>query len=146
MVERDYLMRILQEFFDAIARIIHRGKSDQEPDLAEMENRFSDMYRQFFKKPAEYFYEAEKETLLNDLEQEGYPEEHLFAKIQMLSELLYQDALIKKCIPEKCMMLEKVFYLLACLNQNSRTFSWERNQRMEDIRKKLEEFDIRDER
>ncbi|MDR0273582.1 MAG: hypothetical protein LBI27_09735 [Clostridiales bacterium] len=140
MVERDYLLRILHEFFDAIAKIIYRHTPEQESDFAEIQSRFNSMYRQFFKKNAEHFYETEKEALLNELEQEGLADDFLFAKIQMLSELLYQDALIKKDIPEQCRLLEKAIYFLVYLNQNSRTFSWEREQRMADIQKTLEEW------
>lgn len=142
MVERDFLMRILQEFFEAIAKVMHRETPGQEPDFSEMQERFREIYKQFFKKPAEYFYETEKEMILDDLKMIERSEEDTFARAQMLSELLYQDGRIKRDISERCMLLEKALYLLEYLNLNSRTFSWDRGQKMEDIRKTLFEFDV----
>lgn len=136
MVERDYIMRMLQEFFDAIAKVL-RYTPGQEPDLSHIQKQFNEMYRQFFRRSAHHFNETEKEIILEELEQEGYDEQNLFAKIQMLSELLYQDGLIKKNVPEKCIYLEKALYLLEYLNQNSKTYSWDREQRICDIRERL---------
>ena len=74
---------------------------------------------------------------------EGRSEHDLLGKIQMLSELLYQDGLIKKNLPEKCMLLEKSLYLFEYLDRESHTFSWDRNRKMIDIQKILTEFEIR---
>lgn len=140
MIERDYIMRILQEFFEAIAKVMRREIPGQEPDLSEIQERFREMYKQFFRKPAEYFYETEKEDILESLKKEGRSDKDTFAKAQMLSELLYQDGRIKKDISERCMLLEKALYLLEYLDRDSRTFSWDRGQKMEDIRKMLIEY------
>jgi hypothetical protein len=99
------------------------------------------MYRQFFRCPAKHFYETEKEIILDSLEHEGRSEQDTFARVEMLSELLYRDGLIKKNIPEKCMILEKSLYLLEYLDRNSRTFSWERNGKINEIKKILTEFE-----
>ena len=63
MVERDYIMRMLQEFFEAIAKLLRRELPGTEPDDSHIQERFKDMYRQFFRRPAEYFYETEKEEI-----------------------------------------------------------------------------------
>jgi hypothetical protein len=139
MIERDYMMRVLQEFFEAIAKVAHRDMKD--PDTAQMQERFNDMYEQFFRNSARHFYETEKEIILDHLKQEERSERDILAKAQMLSELLYRDGLIKKNIPERCMLLEKALYLLEYLGGNSRTFSWERNLKIGDIKKILTEFE-----
>lgn len=141
MVERDYIMRILQEFFDAIAKVMRRDSPGQEPDLSQVQERLKNMYKQFFRKPADFFYESEKEDILANLKQETRSEDDLFARAQMLSELLYQDGLTKKDIPEKYMLLEKALYLLEYLDRNSRTFSWDRGQKIEDIRKQMTTYE-----
>jgi hypothetical protein len=134
-------MHVLQEFFEAIAKAAYRDMKDRYRDTAQIQERFNDVYKQFFRDSAQHFYEADKEILLDDLKQEGRSERDLLAKVQMLSELLYRDGLIKKSIPEKCMLLEKALYLLEYLDGNSRTFSWERNLKMNDIKKILTEFE-----
>ena len=140
MVERDFIMRMLQEFFEAIAKVVRRQNPGEEPDLSQIQERFNEMYEQFFRCSAGYFYETEKEAILEGLEQEGHSERDTLAKIQMLSELLYQDGLIKKDIFEKCLLLEKALFLLEYLDKNSRTFSWDRGQKIEDIKKMMIEF------
>jgi hypothetical protein len=132
-------MRVVQEFFEAIAKVVHRDKGGL--DTSQMQERFNDMYGQFFRTSAQYFYGAEKEMILDGLQREDRSERDTLARVQMLSELLYQDGLIKKSIPEKCMLLEKALYLLEYLDRSSRTFSWERNRKMDDIRKVLTEFE-----
>ncbi|MDR1524103.1 MAG: hypothetical protein LBS79_02455 [Tannerella sp.] len=139
MIERDYIMRILQDFFNAIAKLMRLNLDD--PDTSHVQERFNEMYRQFFRSSAEHFYETEKEMILDSLEQEGRSEQDTHARVRMLSELLYQDGLVKKSIPEKCIVLEKALYLLEYLDRNSRTFSWERNQKINDIKKILTEFE-----
>jgi hypothetical protein len=132
-------MRILQEFFHAIAKLIRANLDD--PDTSRIRERFNDMYRQFFRRPAEHFYEVERDAILGDLEQEGRSEQDTLARVQMLAELIYQDGLIRKTVPERCRMLEKSLYLFEYLDRNSRTFSWERNQKMSDIKKTLTEYE-----
>ncbi|MDR0394192.1 MAG: hypothetical protein LBH77_03435 [Tannerella sp.] len=141
MIERDYIMRIVQDFFNAIAKLIRLNTED--PDTSHIQARFNDMYKQFFRHPATHFYETDKEVISSDLEKEGRNERDTLEKMQMLSELLYQDGLIKTSIPEKCMILEKSLYLLDYLNRNSRTYSWDRGRKMMDIKKILTEFEIR---
>ena len=140
MVERDYIMRMLQEFFEAIAKVVRRESPGMEPDVSLMQEQFNDMYSQFFRLPAGYFYDMEKEEILDALMTEGHSNSDTFAKVQMLSELLYQDGLIKKEISERCRLLEKSLFLLEFLDSHSRTFSWDRRQKIEDIKKELFEF------
>jgi hypothetical protein len=134
-------MRILQEFFDAIAKLVRFQVED--PDPLRVQERFDEVYRQFFRQPASWFYETEKELILDALEKEGRSERDTLGKVQMLSELLYRDGLIKKSIPEKCMLLEKSLFLFDYQERESRTFSWERNGKMMEIKKILTEFEIR---
>jgi len=138
MIARDYILRILQEFFDAIAKAIHKDIPGQEPDLARVQERFNDIYRQFFRRPAEHFYQTSKEDILAELSDEDA--DSTTAKVQMLSELLYRDALIKSDLHDRCNLLEKALFMLEYLDCNSRTFSWDRGQRIGDIKKMLTEF------
>jgi hypothetical protein len=140
MVEQDYLMRMLQDFFSMIAKML-RFKVE-EPDTTRVQERFNEMYRQFFRKPAEYFYSLEKEDIPDELTKHNMSETEHYAMIQMLSELLYQDGLIKKDIVEKISLLEKSLYLFSYLRSNSKTYSWDREQKMSDINKILNEYDV----
>ena len=139
MIERDFIMRMLQEFLEAIAKVIHRKSvlKGEYPDYSEIQESYNKMYNQFFRMPASYFYETDKETILNNLMQEEYCESDMFAKMQIIAELLYQDGLIKKGFAEKSDLLEKALYLFDYIESKGNTYSWELNQKRIDIRKIL---------
>ena len=142
MIERDFIMRMLQQFFEALAKLIHHKSllKGEYPDYSEIQERYNKMYDQFFHKQANYFYETDEETILDNLLKEGYSERDMLAKMQMIAELLYQDGLIKKDVLEKCNLLEKALYLFDYIESKSNTYSWERSQKIEDIKKAIIEF------
>ena len=140
MIERDFIMRMLQEFFSMIAKLLQLKV--EEPDTTRIQERFDELYKQFFRKPAEYFYALEKEEIPNELTKDNMGNSEHCAMIQMLAELLYQDGLIKKDIVEKISLLEKSLFLLQYLESNSKTFSWDREQKMSDINKILAEYEV----
>jgi hypothetical protein len=141
MIERDFIMRMLQDFFSLIAKFLRMKLED--PDMTLTQARFDELYKQFFRRTAEYFYATDKENLPDALKKEELSDTELYAMMQMLAELLYQDGLIKKDIAEKCMLLEKSLFLLQYLECNSKTFSWEREQKMGDILKILTEYETK---
>ena len=144
MIERDYLMRMMQMLFDAIAKILYRNVPGVEPDITEIQKSFDDLYNKFFHQSPEHYYGIGKEELLVELKNEGNSEKEMFAKIQMLSELLYQDALIKNNFHERFALLEKSLFLLEYLDRNSRTFAWDRDQKLEEIKKAMTEVKTSD--
>ena len=141
MIEQDYILKILQQFFEAIAKLV-RHREDGDGDTAELQARFDEMYELFFKESANHFYQVDKDDIVDELESEGCSERDTFAKAQMLAELLYQDALIKTLIPERCALLEKSFYLFQYLEHGTKTYSWDREIKMRNIRQMLEEYEI----
>ena len=144
MIARDFIMRMVQMLFDAIAKVLQRDVPGVVPDIPQIQRRFNEMYNQFFHRPAEHYYVKNKEEILVELENEGYSEPEMFAIIQMLSELIYQDALIKNNFHEKFALLEKSLFLLEYLDRNSSTFSWDRGQKIAEIRKAMDEVNTSD--
>ena len=138
MIERDFIMRMLQMFFEALAKLIEKKDvPGEEPDPSYIQERLYGMYEQFFHTPAIHFYHLSKEDMLDELLSNNYSERDILARVQMLSELLYQDAMVKNSTLEKYGLLEKSLYLFEYLNHHSNTFSWDRNQRILDIKKIL---------
>ena len=130
--------------FDAIAKILYRNVPGIVPDITEIQKSFDDLYNKFFHQSPEHYYGIGKEELLVELKNEGNSEKEMFAKIQMLSELLYQDALIKNNFHERFALLEKSLFLLEYLDRNSRTFAWDRDQKLEEIKKAMTEVKTSD--
>lgn len=76
------------------------------------------------------------EYILTDLSQD-YEGQEFLTRIDMLSELLYQDALLKEP-DEKKYLLAKALYLKEYLDSHSDTFSFERRNKINEIKKLLE--------
>lgn len=139
MIQQDYILKILQEFFDAISKLIRHDEKDDDESRAIMQARYDEIYERFFRCPAHHFYQLNKEDIPDDLWAEN-DEQKAFAKMQMLAELLYRDALIKTNGSERLDLLNKSLFLFKHLQQNSKTYSWDRENKMIDISRLIEEF------
>jgi len=140
MIQRDYIMRMLQDFFSMIAKLLRLKM--EEPDMTLVQERINEMYKQFFRHSADHFYTMEQEALLEELTNDKLSETEQFAMIQMLAELLFQDGLIKIDRVEKISLLEKSLFLFKYLDSNSKTFSWDREQKIDDIHNILTKYDV----
>lgn len=132
MLQRDYIMRLLQDFVEALEKLVEeRGKHDG----PELQLQLQSIYRAYFNHPHTFYYNQDAEYILNDLGQ-NYGGEELLTRIEMLSELLYQDALLKGP-EEQNYLLRKSLYLLIYLDEHSDTFSFERRGKISEIEKKI---------
>lgn len=132
MLQRDYIMRLLQDFVEALEKLVEeRGKHDG----PELQLQLQSIYRAYFNHPHTFYYNQDAEYILNDLGQ-NYGGEELLTRIEMLSELLYQDALLKEP-EEQNYLLRKSLYLLIYLDEHSDTFSFERRGKISEIEKKI---------
>ena len=140
MIEQDYLLKIMQEFIDAIGKIMRRPNEDDRAAERRMQAHFDAISQQFFRHPTTHFLRLEKEDILDDLLAESDPR-RTEGRAQMLAELLYRNALIKTSHMERLDLLEKSLYLFAYIGRTSRTYSWDRERKMADIRRRLDEFE-----
>lgn len=132
MLQRDYIMRLLQQFVEALEKLVEEKNKKDEPEL---QVQLQSMYRAYFHHPPTFYYGQDAEYILNDLGQ-SYGGEELFTRIDMLSELLYQDAMLK--VPEEQKhLLRKSLFLLKYVDEHSGTFSFERRERMDRTEKKI---------
>lgn len=129
MLQRDYIMRLLREFTEALEKLIEKRKKDDGP---EFELKIQSLYRAYFGHTHNFYYEQDSEYILNELQQ-NYEGEEFLTRIDMLSELLYQDALLKPVV-EKKYILKKSLYLLEYLDTHSDTFSFERRNKISEIK------------
>lgn len=127
-------MRLLQQFVEALEKLVEeRGKKDG----PELQLQLQSIYRAYFNHPHTFYYDQDAEYILNDLGQ-NYGGEELLTRIDMLSELLHQDALLKES-EEQAYLLRKSLFLLKYLDGHSDTFSFERRGKISEIEKKIGE-------
>lgn len=132
MLQRDYIMRLLQDFVEALEKLVEERDKHVGPEL---QLQLQSIYRAYFNHPHTFYYNQDAEYILNDLGQ-NYGGEELLTRIEMLSELLYQDALLKEP-EEQNYLLRKSLYLLIYLDEHSDTFSFERRGKISEIEKKI---------
>lgn len=134
MYEEDYIMRIIQEFFLALDKAIHRKKNLDNP--SDQENSISDLYGSYFQADSAFFYGYDVMTILGFL-RERCEEQDLPMMIEMISELFYQDALLKTDDALKANLLEKALFFFIYLDEQSDTYSVERKEKIAYIKRIL---------
>lgn len=129
MIERDYILRILQQFFELLERLIH-NKAKQ--GTGQTQTTLDTLYGSFLGRPAEFY----KENSLDEIIQSFGETDHL-PKIEMLSELLYQDALLKEEGEARRTILGKSLSLFEYLDAHSTTYSVSRQQKINEVRREM---------
>lgn len=127
MLQRDYFIRIIQEFMAALAAFLEKEKDTPDKGLKEL-------YRQ---------YVGDYDTLRNLTTDEllGYAKEQWKAeervdRIEMVAELLYAEASLRQN-PLRDMLMQKAFRSFDYVDTHSNTFSIGRKQKMATIQQEL---------
>ena len=134
MYEEDYFMKLIQEFFQALDKAIHGKKSLD--NTSDQENCVSYLYGSYFQADSAFFYGYDVMTILGFL-RERCEEQDLPMMIEMISELFYQDALLKTDDALKNNLLEKALFFLGYLDEQSDTYSVERKDKIALIKRML---------
>lgn len=128
MIQQDYFIRIIQEFFEALARALEKK---------EMEGRskaIQDMYQQYLGS-YEYYQNATAEEAIDHITT-AYPEEQRYQRMEMLAELYYAEA-EWRAYPINTTLLERALQLFEMIDRNSDTFSLARADKIKDIQNRI---------
>ena len=130
MLQRDYFIRLIEEFNAAISRFLTKKEDDMKRD-----NELKDLYRQYVGE-----YDDLRNLSVDELlryAREQWDEAERIDKINMIAELLYAEASYKGQ-PLRQMLLEKAYALFYYVEANGSTFSIDRHQKMEAMRQELD--------
>lgn len=78
-------MRLLQQFFEALEKLVEERDKKNGPEL---QLQLQSIYRAYFNHPPTFYYDQDAEYILNEMGQ-NYGGEELLTRIDMLSELLH---------------------------------------------------------
>lgn len=131
MLQRDYLVRLVHEFAQALQLL--RNRKDREKQLEEMR----EMYRQYLGGPYEFWHTAELDDVMDAIGQ--FPEEERLDRLEMLAELYYAESALHS-LPIRDLLLDKAFHIFDYCDLHSDTFSIERQQKIAEIRRQLHQF------
>ncbi|WP_314380110.1 hypothetical protein [Segatella buccae] len=127
MLQRDYFLRILQEFMAAVARFLEKNEGEEQRDK-EME----DLYRQYVGDRGVLRHLSLEETLTY-ADDQWSPDERL-DRLGMLAELLYAEGSYKQN-PLRQVLLDKAYGLFDYVETHGSEYSLDRRRKMEEIRK-----------
>ena len=129
MLQRDYFIRLIEEFNAAISRFLTKKDDDLKRD-----KELKDLYRQYVGE-----YDDLRNLSVDELltyAKEQWEEEERIDKINMVAELLYAEGSYKGQ-PLRQILLEKAYALFDYVEANDSTFSIDRRQKMEAMRQEL---------
>lgn len=131
MLERDYIMRLIREFMAALERMLEKK------EVTTRREELKKLYEQYIG-PYAFYFTASIDKVIESLSQES--EERRFYKLEMLAELYNAEAdMVSK--PEADILLRKAFALYDYQENHSKTYSLDRIRKMNDIEKKLQNFE-----
>ncbi|MEZ7704775.1 hypothetical protein O3680_02940 [Prevotella melaninogenica] len=129
MLQRDYFIRLIEEFNAAISRFLTKKDDELKRD-----KDLKDLYRQYVGE-----YDDLRNLSVDELltyAKEQWKEEERIDKINMVAELLYAEGSYKGQ-PLRQILLEKAYALFDYVETNGSTFSIDRRQKMEAMRQEL---------
>lgn len=92
MLQRDYIMRLLQQFFEALEKLVEKERDKKGRSSCNCNFKAFIVPTLIILPPSIMI---RMRNILNEMGQ-NYGGEELLTRIDMLSELLYQDALLKE--------------------------------------------------
>ena len=129
MLQRDYFIRLIEEFNAAISRFLTKKDDELKRD-----KDLKDLYRQYVGE-----YDDLRNLSVDELltyAKEQWKEEERIDKINMVAELLYAEGSYK-VQPLRQMLMSKSYRLFDYVEANGSTFSIDRRQKMEAMRQEL---------
>lgn len=123
MLQKDYILRLLSKFFEALHLYLDRKRKGSEDQI-------ETFYTNYFQ-PSQFYIDNTKENVLNSLSE--YPKDEEEYRMEMLAELLCQDALERKEESVKVNLLKKSLFLYERLDTLSSTYSFERKRKIQEI-------------
>ncbi len=133
MLERDYIMRLIRDFFDALEKLKEKSQKENKPTL---QLEIKSMYRAYFTQSENFFYEQDINYILFYLET-TFPSHELLQRVEILAELMYFDGSIQT-EAEKKLLWSKSLALLLYLDTHSNTFSMERRNKIAKIKELID--------
>lgn len=131
MFEQDYILRLLQQFFEDLSLFLSKKKKEEEAPEKQEDYDWASLYDTYVGDYA-FCHTAPGDEILASFSKYS-PSERLH-RMEMLAELYFREAQLERESAVKLSLLERSLLLWEYINKHSDTYSMERVQRMEYIR------------
>lgn len=128
MLQRDYFLRIIQEFMAALAKFLEKKEAEEQRD-----DDLRELYRQYVGT-----YDLRNLSLdeLLDYARNEWDDDERMQRLEMMAELLYAEGSYKQA-PLRQLLLDRAYQVFDYVDVNGNLFSITRRQKMTAIRKEL---------
>lgn len=131
MIQRDYYLRMIEEFGRALANFMERRHDD-----ARRDREMADLYRQYVGDYTLVRNLSVEETMVYAHDQ--WAEDERIGRLGMLAELLYAEATYRAA-PLSTLLYDKAYKLYDYVETHGDTYSIDRHNKMEAIRRILKD-------
>lgn len=127
MLERDYIMRLIREFMAALARMLEKKEIEGRREALRK------LYEQYVG-PYDFYHIMPVDDIMQSFTK--YPENERLHRMEMLAELYYVEA---DMLPEPMRgnIISLALSLFGFVDRNSKTFSFDRRKKMDELRGKV---------
>lgn len=129
MLQQDYIMRLIREFFAALQRLLEKN------EIEDKTKALHEMYEQYLG-PYEFYQDASMDEVMQSFEK--FPEEQRIHRMEMLAELYYVESDMR-ARPFNDILLRRALPLFEWIDRHSGVYSFDRLRKMDDIKKRLNE-------
>lgn len=126
MLKRDYIMRLIREFAEALELMLKK-------DTARQREEIKTMYDQYVG-PYAFYRTATMDEVMETFAR--HPKEERAERMEMLAELYYTEAGLTPG-PERGEMLRRALAMFDFIDRHCRTYSFDRMAKIADIKKRL---------
>lgn len=135
MIRRDYIMKLVQQLLESLFLLLNNKGLDDTTKKEQLEK----FYKDYLGEDRDYYYSNDRDVLISFLETK-YRDELLY-RIEMLSEIMYQDGIWEQEIGKREVLLRKALSLLLYLDENGNTYSIVRQGKLDTIREVLKSYE-----
>ena len=127
MIKQDYMIRLIREFFAALARAVEK------PEIEDRAKAIHALYLQYLG-DYEFYQNATVEDAIEAISK--FPEEQRLYRIEMLAELYYAESSVR-ATPIGETLLQRALPLFEYVDQHSKLYSFDRQRKMEEINRRI---------
>ena len=111
----------------------------QDIDENEKKSQLNDFYNNYVRGTQNFYINTPVKDIITYIEQE-YGKEEVIYRIEMLTEIMYQDSMLEEDLNTKKSKMEQNLALLNYLEENSNTYSMVRVGKIDELKKFLKDL------
>ena len=132
--EKDYIMKLLEQFYLALNKLLY-GDVVEKVDFIAFEEKF---YSGYLENTSHFFLTSTSDEIIEYIRQK-FPEKEFTVRLEIVCELLFQDIENRKKNQDNA-LIEKLLELYNRLSTHTKTYSIEREYKVQLLKSKLNEI------